>query len=143
MRLKAYVMIESVVEFSQSCLFKGCRLKVVVASAIAVPTERCVYLSEIEGKSWYSMKLDIHLRRPRAVVIFGESLPSLLVDLSSSTIINVSDKLLHHLESFIILLKLNFPALVVLVVGGSLVTLRLKLVQNLLRLVIPERLELH
>lgn len=60
---------------------------------------------------------------------------------SASSIVNLSDKLLHGLKCVIVFFKFDTPAAIFLIIDYCLVTFRFYFVQHLESLIVPKPLE--
>jgi hypothetical protein len=89
------------------------------------------------------MKLNLDLLLLLLVLFWAESSLYFIPLLNETLAINVSHKLLHHLEGIIVLFELNPPAFVLLIIDDGLVAFCLYFPENLEGLIIPEALEFH
>lgn len=90
------------------------------------------------------MKLHLDLLLLLLLILIRTESSFYLIPLLCETLtVNMSHKLLHHLEGIIVFFEFDPPAFVLLIINDGLVALCLYFPEDLERLIVPETLEFH
>lgn len=142
-KLQTYFYVKCIIEFTQLSLFECSGLEVVVASTKRVAAEWAINLSEIKSEGRDAMKLHLDLLLLLLVLFRAESGFYFIPLLGDTFAVNMSHKILHHLEGIIVFFELDPPAFVLLIIDDGLVAFCLYFPEDLEGLIVPETLEFH